>query len=130
AKPPARYGAIGGRACGRLCSTELHHHWGHDLYPENRINRAPELVPGFPDRLLPNGPEAERELSARTLTGLYNDKPTWLVEAHRALDAAVAAAYVWPSDISDDEALERLFALNQERAGAVSAVVMQDEPVD
>ncbi|OKO69731.1 hypothetical protein AC629_41000 [Bradyrhizobium sp. NAS80.1] len=64
------------------------------------------------------------------MTGLYNDKPTWLVEAHRALDAAVAAAYVWPSDISDDEALERLFALNQERAGAVSAVVMQDEPVD
>ena len=30
AKPPARYGAIGG-ASRRLCSTELHHHWGHDL---------------------------------------------------------------------------------------------------
>ena len=28
AKPPARYGAIWGRAYGRLCSTELHHHWG------------------------------------------------------------------------------------------------------
>src|ERR1700682_38459 len=25
------YGAFCGRACGRLCSTELHHHWGHDL---------------------------------------------------------------------------------------------------
>ena len=30
AKPSARYGAIGGRACGRLCSTELHHLRGHD----------------------------------------------------------------------------------------------------
>jgi hypothetical protein len=29
-QPPARYGAICGRACGRLCSTELHHHRGHD----------------------------------------------------------------------------------------------------
>jgi len=31
AKPPARYGAIWERASGRLCSTELHHHRGHDL---------------------------------------------------------------------------------------------------
>jgi len=31
AKPPARYGAIWRRACGRLCSTELHHQLGHDL---------------------------------------------------------------------------------------------------
>src|SRR6478736_1833202 len=30
AKPSVRYGAIGGRACGRLCSTELHHLRGHD----------------------------------------------------------------------------------------------------
>jgi Protein of unknown function (DUF1524) len=30
AKPPARYGAVWERACRRLCSTELHHHWGHD----------------------------------------------------------------------------------------------------
>jgi len=38
AKPPARYGAICGRACGRLCSTELHHHWGHDRSPFTRRN--------------------------------------------------------------------------------------------
>jgi len=30
AKPPARYGAMWERACGRLCSTELHHYRGHD----------------------------------------------------------------------------------------------------
>jgi hypothetical protein len=30
AKPPARYGANYGRACGRLRYTELHHAVGHD----------------------------------------------------------------------------------------------------
>jgi hypothetical protein len=38
--------------------------------------------------------------------------------AHKALDAAVAAAFGWPADLADDEILERLFALNQERAAA------------
>ncbi len=38
--------------------------------------------------------------------------------AHGRLDEAVAAAYGWPADLSDDEILERLFALNQERAAA------------
>jgi len=32
------------------------------------------------------------------------------------LDAAVAAAYGWPADISEEDALERLLALNLERA--------------
>jgi hypothetical protein len=36
----------------------------------------------------------------------------WLVEAHHALDAAAAAAYGWPADISDDDALRRLLNLN------------------
>jgi hypothetical protein len=45
-------------------------------------------------------------------------RPTWLRDAHAALDAAVAAAYGWPADIADDDALARLFALNQERAAA------------
>ena len=31
--------------------------------------------------------------------------------AHRRLDEAVAAAYGWPADLTDDEVLERLFAL-------------------
>jgi hypothetical protein len=33
-----------------------------------------------------------------------------------ALDRAVAAAYGWPEDISTDDALARLLALNLERA--------------
>lgn len=40
----------------------------------------------------------------------------WLL--HRELDAAVAAAYGWLTDLDDDETLRRLFELNQERAGA------------
>jgi hypothetical protein len=34
------------------------------------------------------------------------------------LDAAVAAAYDWSADISEDDALARLFELNQARAKA------------
>lgn len=74
-----------------------------------------------------------------TLTGLYNvleklragEKPDdlnehdhkifddglilILKEMHDKLDAAVAEAYGWPVDLSDDEILARLVALNKER---------------
>jgi type II restriction/modification system DNA methylase subunit YeeA len=53
----------------------------------------------------------------RTLTALYNARPAWLDLAHRALDAAVLAAYGWPADTTDDEVLARLLALNRARAG-------------
>ena len=53
-----------------------------------------------------------------TLTNLYNERPTWLANAHDKLDAAVAAAYGWPSNLTDAEILERLLALNLERAAA------------
>ena len=39
-----------------------------------------------------------------------------LDELHRALDEAVCDAYGWPHDLSDEEILERLLALNLERA--------------
>ncbi|MFZ5911641.1 MAG: hypothetical protein ACOYYU_16625 [Chloroflexota bacterium] len=38
---------------------------------------------------------------------------------HRKLDEAVFVACGWPSDLSDEEILERLLALNLERAGDV-----------
>ena len=53
----------------------------------------------------------------RHLTRLYNERPTWLQLAHAKLDAAVAAAYGWPADVSDDVILERLLALNLAAAG-------------
>lgn len=66
-----------------------------------------------------NPPNAsEEELKQRTLTNLYNARPTWLAEAHRKLDEAVFAAYGWPSSLTDAELLERLLALNHERAAA------------
>ena len=58
--------------------------------------------------------EAGRE-SKRTLTNLYNARPTWLELAHKRLDEAVFAAYGWKSDLSDEEILEKLLALNLER---------------
>jgi len=66
---------------------------------------------------LHNPPDAsEAELKKRTLTNLYNARPAWLDNAHRRLDAAVFAAYGWPVDLSDEGVLERLLALNGERA--------------
>ena len=57
------------------------------------------------------------DLRRRTLTNLYNEyeRHTWLVNVHERLDAAVAATYGWPADLSDEQVLERLLALNLER---------------
>jgi hypothetical protein len=81
---------------------------------------VPEVVPGYPDRLLPVDEAAAKVLKTRTLTTLYNTRPAWLDNAHKALDQAVAEAYGWGEDwkrgMGDDEILARLFRLNQERA--------------
>jgi hypothetical protein len=55
------------------------------------------------------------DLSTRTLTNLYNLRPTWLAQAHERLDAAVLDAYGWPVNLEDDELRERLLELNLER---------------
>ena len=91
------------------------------LNPPDLVERVPEVVPGYPDRILPKDEAAAQELKKRTLTNLYNARPAWLDHAHRALDEAVANAYGWGEDyragaLSDDEILARLFRLNQERA--------------
>jgi hypothetical protein len=89
------------------------------LNPPEWVERVPEVVPGYPDRIIPK-PGHEAELKKRTLTNLYNARPAWLDHAHQALDAAVAAAYGWADDtpaVSDEEVLRRLLALNLERAG-------------
>lgn len=58
------------------------------------------------------------ELKSRTLTALYNERPAWLDLAHRKLDVVVAAAYGWPADLTDEQILGKLLALNLERAAA------------
>jgi len=69
-------------------------------------------------RIVPADDAAAKKLAKRTLTNLYNERPTWLDLAHKRLDEAVFAAYGWPTDLSDDDLLARLLALNLERANA------------
>lgn len=94
------------------------------LNPPELIQSEPEIVSGFPDRVMPRSPAAARELAKRTLTNLYNERPDWLAHAHRELDEAVAAAYGWASDfargLTDEEILGRLFRLNGERSQRAS----------
>ena len=69
-------------------------------------------------RLLPRDEESAKALKKRTLTNLYNERPTWLDLAHRRLDQAVAAAYAWPDDLTDEQILEKLLELNLSREHA------------
>jgi type II restriction/modification system DNA methylase subunit YeeA len=110
-----------GEAAARL--NQLRENW---LNPADLIVHEPEVVPGYPDRILPKDEAAAKELKKRTLTNLYNARPQWLANAHAALDEAVAEAYGWGDDwrgglLTDDEILARLLTLNQERATAQQA---------
>jgi hypothetical protein len=67
-------------------------------------------------RLVPKDEESAKQLAGRTLTNLYNERPTWLDLVHRRLDEAVFAAYGWDPATGDEEILARLLALNLERA--------------
>jgi len=73
------------------------------------------------DRWLNPEGATDADLKTRTLTALYNARPTWLDLAHRRLDDAVFDAYGWPHDLSDEEILGRLLALNLERASALDS---------
>ena len=64
---------------------------------------------------------SDTELKKRTLTNLYNARPTWLQMVHERLDKAVLDAYGWPHGVSEAEILERLLALNLERAAESAA---------
>ena len=88
---------------------ELRDRW---LNPPEWVEWVDEPVPGYPKRPVPRDEDAAKLLKKRTLTNLYNDRPQWLADAHAVLDAAVAEAYRWPADISDDDALGELLALN------------------
>jgi type II restriction/modification system DNA methylase subunit YeeA len=86
-----------------------------DLRVQAIAQAAKELVEQR-DRWLNVDGLSEAEKKKRTLTGLYNARPTWLDLAHQRLDEAVFAAYGWKSDLSDEEILEKLLALNLERS--------------
>ena len=95
---------------------ELRDRW---LNPPEWVEWVEEPVAGYPARPVPRDKKAAAALEKRTLTNLYNARPQWLVDAHAQLDAAVAAAYGWPADITDDAVLNRLLARN--RASSIPA---------
>ena len=88
---------------------ELREAW---LNPPQWVEWVDEPVPGYHARPVARNDTAARELKQRTLTKLYNTRPQWLVNAHTQLDVAVAAAYGWPEDISDDAVLRKLLTRN------------------
>src|SRR5208283_1471596 len=89
--------------------------WSRYIVPSTISPQRSTGLVRYP-RLEPRDAECAAKLKKRTLTNLYNERPAWLDLAHKKLDAAVAAAYGWPADLSDDLILERLLALNLERA--------------
>ena len=95
---------------------ELREHW---LNPPELVEWIQEPVANYPRRPVPRDQKAAVPLKKRTLTNLYNAQPQWLLDAHVQLDAAVAAAYGWHADITDDEALNELLNLNRLDSGAV-----------
>jgi type II restriction/modification system DNA methylase subunit YeeA len=82
------------------------------------VRTAEEEKAGYPLRPVAKAGH-EAELKKRTLTNLYNQRPAWLDNAHKTLDAAVAQAYGWNDytpDMPDEEILRRLLALNLARS--------------
>jgi len=63
----------------------------------------------------------DRSDKKRTLTALYNERPTWLRDAHRRLDAAVFEAYGWETGMDDEQLLDELLKLNLSRASTPAA---------
>jgi hypothetical protein len=83
------------------------------------IERVSEIVPSYSDRIIPRNPQAAAILKTRTPTNLYyargSSEGTRLDNPDRTrLDVAACA---WPADLSDDNVLARLPALNHDRAG-------------
>ena len=97
---------------------ELREAW---LNPPDLVVRVPEVVPGYPGPHPAEGrgvregaEEADADQALQPAAGLARQHP-------QGARCAVAAAYGWPADLSDDEILARLFELNQARAGRAAA---------
>ena len=93
-----------------------------DPKPEERarVGEAARRLVELRDGWLNPPNTSNDQLATRTLTNLYNQRPSWLVNAHEELDAAVFGTYRWPQDIDREAILSRLLELNLERAVADS----------
>jgi hypothetical protein len=100
---------------------------GREAWRDPRIHAIADAAHTLNDRREAwlNPPDASAaELKKRTLTNLYNARPAWLAASHAALDRAVWAAYGWEDDpeaTPDEAILERLLAVNGERAAVPAA---------
>ena len=83
----------------------------NDVRAQAIANAARDLVEKRDLWLNPPG-ATPADIKSRTLTNLYNVRPTWLELPHRRLDHAVLGAYGWPHDLTDEQILERLLELN------------------
>ncbi|WP_338052608.1 type IIL restriction-modification enzyme MmeI [Rhodocyclus purpureus] len=120
--PTAKHAQAIASAARRL--DELRENWLNPPEWVDWVITPEEEKAGFPKRPLAK-PGHEAELKKRTLTNLYNARPTWLAHAHHALDTAVAGAYGWTDysvDMPDEEILRRMLALNLARSAAGSPV--------
>ena len=98
--------------------TDLRDNWLNPAQWVEWVITAEEKKAGYPKRPQAKAGHAD-DLKKRTLTQLYNTRPTWLVQAHADLDLAVASAYGWADyspALPDDAILRRLLALNQARS--------------
>lgn len=76
--------------------------------------------------LVPADP-ASKGAKPMTLTRLYNERPTWLAQAHAKLDAAVVEAYGWPRDIDDVTIRSNLLDLNLKCEAAGGGSTSEDD---
>ena len=58
---------------------EVRRRW---LNPPEWVREEPDVLPSLPARLLPVDEDAAKQLRKRTLTNLYNARPTWLANLH------------------------------------------------
>ena len=96
------------------------------LNPSDLVTQCKEVVVGYSNRVVPRDAEAALTLRSRTMTALYNLRGTpegaWLDHLHSKLDEAVANAYGWSADITKEQMLSKLFALNLKRSGVLKPV--------
>jgi type II restriction/modification system DNA methylase subunit YeeA len=97
---------------------ELRDNWLNPPEWTDWMRTPEEEKSGYPARPVAK-PGHDADLKKRTLTNLYNARPAWLDNAHKALDSTVAKAYGWNDytpETPDEEILRRLLELNLARA--------------
>lgn len=112
--------AIDAISAAAIRLNELRENWLNPTEWVDWVITSEEEKANYPKRAVAKAGH-EAELKKRTLTNLYNQRPTWLDNAHQILDSAVASAYGWAdytADMPDDEILRRLLKLNLERSSS------------